>query len=79
MRLPYAAGQAPIGVVTQESHLFRETIRANLLHANSEASRQELRDALHAAQNLALVDSLPDGPDTLVGIGNKILVNDQLE
>lgn len=56
-----------IGVVTQDAHLFHDTIRANLLYANPGASDAELYDALRAAQVHALVAALPEGLDTLVG------------
>jgi len=55
------------GVVTQDAHLFHDTIRANLLYARPEASEDELRDALRAAQILPLIESLPQGLETLVG------------
>ena len=56
-----------IGMVTQEAYLFHDTIRANLLYAKSEATDAELWEALRAAQILPLIESLPDGLDTLVG------------
>ncbi len=56
-----------IGVVTQDAHLFHDTIRANLLYAKPDASDQELLDALRAAQILPLVQALPDGLETVVG------------
>jgi ATP-binding cassette subfamily B protein len=56
-----------VGVVTQDAHLFHETIRSNLVYAKPDASDDELREALRGAQILALVDSLPDGLDTVVG------------
>ncbi len=56
-----------IGVVTQDAHLFHETIRANLLYAKPDATEAELKDALRAAQILPLVSSLPLGLDTVVG------------
>ncbi|MGH9094909.1 MAG: ABC transporter ATP-binding protein, partial [Acidimicrobiales bacterium] len=56
-----------IGVVTQDSHLFHETIRSNLLYAKPDATEEELFESLRAAQVLRLVQSLPDGLDTLVG------------
>jgi ATP-binding cassette, subfamily B, bacterial len=59
--------QEAIGVVTQEAHLFHDTLRANLLYARPEASDEELVDALRDAQILDMVMSLPDGLDTLVG------------
>ena len=56
-----------IGVVSQDPHLFHDTLRANLLYAKPDASPEELRDALSRAQILPLIDSLPDGLETLVG------------
>lgn len=56
-----------IGVVTQDAHLFHDTIRANLLYARPEASEELLRAALADAQILTLVESLPEGLDTMVG------------
>jgi len=59
--------QAAIGVVTQDAHLFHETIRSNLLYAKPDASEAELREVLGAAQILPLIATLPDGLDTVVG------------
>jgi len=56
-----------VGVVTQDAHLFHETIRSNLVYARPEATEEEMVGALRAAHILALVESLPDGLDTLVG------------
>lgn len=56
-----------IGVVTQDAHLFYDTIRANLLYARPEASDGELWEALGGAQIAALVESLPGQLETLVG------------
>jgi len=56
-----------IGVVTQDAHLFHDTIRANLLYARPDASDEQMKIALRDAQLLRLVESLPDGLDTLVG------------
>lgn len=56
-----------IGVVTQEAHLFHDTIRANLLYAQPSATDEEMKTALRDAQILSLVESLPDKLDTLVG------------
>lgn len=56
-----------IGVVTQDAHLFHDTIRANLLYAMPTATDEQMRNALRDAQMLDLVDSLPDKLDTLVG------------
>jgi ATP-binding cassette, subfamily B, bacterial len=56
-----------IGVVTQDAHLFHDSIRANLLYARPEATDAEITEALRAAQLLSLVTSLPQGLDTMVG------------
>jgi ATP-binding cassette subfamily B protein len=56
-----------IGVVTQDAHLFHDTIRANLLYARPDAGDEELTEALRAAQIWDLVDDMPDGLDTVVG------------
>jgi ATP-binding cassette subfamily B protein len=56
-----------IGVVTQDPHLFHDTLRTNLLYARPEAGEAELLAALEQAQILPLVQSLPHGLDTLVG------------
>ena len=58
---------ATVGVVTQEAHLFHDTIRANLAYARPEATEADMRAALRDAQILDLVDSLPEGLDTVVG------------
>jgi ATP-binding cassette subfamily B protein len=56
-----------IGVVSQEAHLFHDTIRANLLYGAPAATEQQLWDAIDAAQIGELVRGLPDGLDTVVG------------
>ena len=56
-----------VGVVTQDAHLFHDTIRANLLYAKPDASDNEIDEALRAAQIMPLVESLPAGLDTVVG------------
>ncbi|HWL34759.1 MAG TPA: ABC transporter ATP-binding protein [Frankiaceae bacterium] len=56
-----------MGVVTQDAHMFHDTIRANLLYARPEATGDELVEACRAAQIWDLVASLPDGLDTVVG------------
>ena len=62
-----ASMRETIGVVTQDAHLFHDTIRANLEFARPEATEAEMREVLGAAQILPLVDALPDGLDTVVG------------
>ena len=56
-----------IGVVSQDSHLFHDTIGANLRYAKPEAIEDELWAALTGARIAALVRGLPDGLDTVVG------------
>jgi ATP-binding cassette, subfamily B, bacterial len=56
-----------VGVVTQDAHLYHDTIRANLLYARPEATEHELILACQAAQIWDLVAVLPDGLDTVVG------------
>ncbi len=56
-----------IGVVTQDSHLFHTTLRANRAYAKPEASDEQMWDALRAAQIAHVVEALPDGLDTVVG------------
>ncbi|MFZ3554957.1 ABC transporter ATP-binding protein [Streptomyces sp. BH055] len=59
--------RATLGMVTQDGHLFHDSIRANLLLARPEASESELWDVLTRARLDALVRDLPDGLDTVVG------------
>ena len=56
-----------IGVVSQDAHLFHDTIRANLLYVRPEATEDELWAALAGARIAGLIRSLPDGLDTVVG------------
>ena len=56
-----------VGYVTQDAHMFHDTIRANLLYARPDAADPEVWAALEAAQIAALVRGLPDGLDTVVG------------
>ncbi|GAA3149730.1 ABC transporter ATP-binding protein [Nonomuraea roseoviolacea subsp. carminata] len=65
--LTAASIRETLGMVTQDGHLFHDTIRANLLFARPEASEEEVWDALRRARLGALVESLPDGLDTVVG------------
>ncbi|MFE3167836.1 ABC transporter ATP-binding protein [Streptomyces sp. NPDC059224] len=59
--------RATIGMVTQDGHLFHDSVRANLLLARPAATDEELWDALGRARLDAVVRSLPDGLDTVVG------------
>jgi ATP-binding cassette subfamily B protein len=56
-----------VGVVTQDAHLFHDTIRANLAYARPGATERELIAACEAAQIWDLISVLPDGLDTIVG------------
>ena len=56
-----------VGVVTQDAHMFHDTIRANLAYARPGATEQELIEACQAAQIWDLISVLPDGLDTVVG------------
>jgi ABC-type multidrug transport system fused ATPase/permease subunit len=65
--LTFAAVRGAVGVVTQDGHLFHDTIRANLRYAAPEASDAEIVDAVRRARLGDLLDALPDGLDTVVG------------
>ena len=56
-----------IGVVMQDAHLFHETIAQNLRYAKEDATLEEMKAACEAAQIWKLIDSLPNGVDTMVG------------
>ncbi|WP_455353381.1 ABC transporter ATP-binding protein [Streptomyces sp. SYSU K217416] len=56
-----------LGMVTQDGHLFHDSVRANLLLARPEAGEDDLWDALRRSRLDGLVASLPDGLDTVVG------------
>ena len=65
--LTFDSIRGTVGLVTQDGHLFHETVRANLLFAQPDASEDELWDALRKARLETLIQSLPDGLDTVVG------------
>jgi ATP-binding cassette subfamily C protein len=65
--LSFDAIRGALGLVTQDGHLFHESLRANLLLAQPDATEAELWDALRRARLADLVKSLPDGLDTVVG------------
>ncbi|MCQ1950688.1 ABC transporter ATP-binding protein/permease [Arthrobacter sp. zg-Y859] len=65
--LSFAGIRQALGMVTQDGHLFHETIRANLLLANPEAGDDQVWDALRRARLEDMVRSLPDGLETMVG------------
>ncbi|MCO1658320.1 ABC transporter ATP-binding protein [Pseudonocardia sp. S2-4] len=65
--LSFDSLRGAIGMVTQDGHLFHDTIRANLLLARPEATETDLWDALERARLAELIRSLPDGLETVVG------------
>jgi ATP-binding cassette subfamily B protein len=65
--LSFDSIRGALGLVTQDGHLFHESLRANLLLAQPGAAESELWDALRRARLADLVKSLPDGLDTVVG------------
>ena len=65
--LSFAAMRQTLGLVTQDGHLFHESVRENLLLANETATEDELWQALRRARLDALVEALPDGLDTVIG------------
>jgi ATP-binding cassette subfamily B protein len=62
-----ASVNAAVGVVTQDSHLFHDTIRANLLYAKGDATEGDLAQACEAARIWTTIQALPEGLDTVVG------------
>jgi ATP-binding cassette subfamily B protein len=65
--LTQASLRAAIGVVSQDPHLFHDSVGANLRFARPSATEDQVRDACRAAQILDVIDALPDGLDTIVG------------
>lgn len=66
-RVTLSSLRSRIGMVTQDAHLFHDTIRANLAYARPEATDEEMRNAMRDAQLGSLLGSLPDDLDTVVG------------
>ncbi|HEY4023132.1 MAG TPA: ABC transporter ATP-binding protein [Pseudonocardiaceae bacterium] len=62
-----ASLSSTVGMVTQDAHLFHDTIRENLRYADPNATDEQIVEALHGAQILSLIESLPQGLDTVVG------------
>jgi ATP-binding cassette subfamily B protein len=58
---------AAIGMVTQETYLFHDTVRTNLLYARPDAAAAEMVEAAKAANIHNFIAELPDGYDTVVG------------
>jgi ATP-binding cassette subfamily B protein len=59
--------QATVGVVTQDAHLFHDTIESNLRYAAPDATERQIWDALTSARIDSLIRSLPEGLSTVVG------------
>ncbi|GAB42989.1 putative ABC transporter permease/ATP-binding protein [Gordonia terrae NBRC 100016] len=66
-KLQTASVHRTVGLVTQDGHLFHDTIRANLVLAQPNTSDDQIWDALRRARLDDLVGSLPEGLDTVVG------------
>ena len=56
-----------VGVVMQDAHMYHDTIRANLLYANTQASEEQIWEACASAQIAEMIRELPEGLDTVVG------------
>ncbi|MGI9131833.1 MAG: ABC transporter ATP-binding protein [Candidatus Nanopelagicaceae bacterium] len=65
--LPILELRSLIGIVTQDSHMFHESIRDNLRYAKVDATDDELLKACEAAQIGTFISTLPNGLDTVVG------------
>jgi ATP-binding cassette, subfamily B, bacterial len=65
--LSFASIRRTIGMVTQDGHLFHDTVRENLRFVQPDATEDELWEALYKARLGELIESLPDGLDTVVG------------
>jgi len=59
--------RSKIGVVTQDAHMFHDTIENNLRYARSEVSAEEIEQACRAAQIWDFISNLPNGLNTVVG------------
>ena len=65
--LTFDSMRATLGMVTQDGHLFHESIASNLRLARPEATEEQMWDALRRARLEDMIRSLPDGLDTVVG------------
>lgn len=65
--LSFADLREAVGVVTQDGHVFHESIRANLEFVSPDATEEQMLDAIDRAQLTGVIDALPDGLDTVVG------------
>ena len=65
--LSFADLREAVGVVTQDGHVFHESIRANLQLVSPDATEEQMLDAIDRAQLRGVIEALPDGLDTVVG------------
>jgi ATP-binding cassette subfamily B protein len=65
--LTLASLRETVGMVTQDAHMFHDTIRMNLLYARPDASEADVVEACKAAQIWDLISALPNGLDTVAG------------
>lgn len=65
--LTLASLHETVGMVTQDAHMFHDTIRGNLSYARPDATDEQLLAACRSAQIIDLIESLPEGLDTVVG------------
>ena len=65
--LTMASLRSTIGVVTQDSHMFHDSIEANLRYAKADATMEEIQAACEAAQIWKFIETLPNGLNTVVG------------
>ncbi|HEX2149390.1 MAG TPA: ABC transporter ATP-binding protein [Actinomycetota bacterium] len=65
--LSFKSLRETLGMVTQDGHLFHDTIRGNLLFARPDATDDELWDAIRQARLEELIEALPDKLDTMIG------------
>lgn len=56
-----------VGVVMQDAHMYHDTIRANLMYANTQATEAQIWEACTSAQIAEMIRELPEGLDTVVG------------
>ena len=56
-----------VGVVMQDAHMYHDTIRANLMYANTQATEEQIWEACTSAQIAEMIRELPEGLDTVVG------------
>jgi len=66
-----------ISIVTQQTILFNDTVRANISYGRPQATEQEIRDAAQAAYALEFIEHMPAGFDTVIGEGGVLLSGGQ--